>query len=630
MKNTSLNEYFDTPVLEKFEEFIDDNDIGVWEWNVLTEETKLNRKWASILGYSLGELEGPIPDLWGNLVHPADLSVFNMYLEKFLTGASDFYRCEVRMRHKSGDWIWILNKGRIISWDRSGGPEWIIGSHVDVTSQKESELLLGYYKNLLKQTNKAAHIGYWEVDMERNTMFWSDVTHSIHEVADDYVPTLSKAIRFYPKGKDRDKILQSFFNAIRNGKSYDVELQILTAKGNKKWVRTIGIPKEKDKPSAIICGLFQDIDEKAKAKQALEFQEEQFRKTFDYSAIGMALVSLAGSWLKVNSSLLNMLGYNKNELYSMSFQDITHPDDIKRDQAFLNEIIKGKRESYHVEKRYFHKRGGVIWTILNVTLVKNDEDDPIHFVFQITNINERKQAEANAENLLSITQEQNDRLMNFTHIVSHNLRSHSTNISMMLDLMKMDVPNIINHPVYQNVILAAKKLNGTINHLNEVAMMNENIFDRLESLNLLTYINESLLHVKAQLDEVGAQVKVQVNDDVYVVAVPAYLESIVLNLLTNTIKYRSDKRDLEIRLLADKKDDFVKLSVSDNGLGIDLERHGKKIFGMYKTFHRKKDSRGIGLFISKNQAEAMGGKIEVESSVDVGTSFHIYFKHEKY
>ena len=108
-------------------------------------------------------------------------------------------------------------------------------------------------------------------------------------------------------------------------------------------------------------------------------------------------------------------------------------------------------------------------------------------------------------------------------------------------------------------------------------------------------------------------------------AVPAYLDSILLNLFTNSIKYSDPDRQPNILVSSKEEGDQVVLAVSDNGQGIDLERHGSKIFGMYKTFHNHKDAKGIGLFITKNQIEAMNGKIEVESTVDVGTTFNLYF-----
>ena len=113
----------------------------------------------------------------------------------------------------------------------------------------------------------------------------------------------------------------------------------------------------------------------------------------------------------------------------------------------------------------------------------------------------------------------------------------------------------------------------------------------------------------------------------YVNVVPSYLESILLNLMTNAIKYRSADRDPQIRLSAETEGDYTVLSVQDNGIGIDLDTHGKKLFGMYKTFHSNKDARGLGLFITKTQVEAMGGKIVVDSKPNEGSTFKIYFKN---
>ena len=108
-------------------------------------------------------------------------------------------------------------------------------------------------------------------------------------------------------------------------------------------------------------------------------------------------------------------------------------------------------------------------------------------------------------------------------------------------------------------------------------------------------------------------------------SVPAYLESIILNLITNAVKYGSPSRSTKISLEASKGDKGITFSVKDNGLGIDLERYGDKIFGMYKTFHNNKEARGLGLYIIKNQIEAMDGFITVESAVDKGSIFKVFF-----
>ncbi|MCC5940290.1 MAG: HAMP domain-containing histidine kinase, partial [Balneolaceae bacterium] len=118
--------------------------------------------------------------------------------------------------------------------------------------------------------------------------------------------------------------------------------------------------------------------------------------------------------------------------------------------------------------------------------------------------------------------------------------------------------------------------------------------------------------------------------DTVIRGVESYLESILMNVLTNGIKYCSDERESHVIFYIEKEQNYLVLCVKDNGLGIDLEKNRDKIFGMYKTFHEHPDSRGIGLFITKNQIEAMGGKIDVESEVGKGSIFKIYLPHDEH
>ena len=109
-------------------------------------------------------------------------------------------------------------------------------------------------------------------------------------------------------------------------------------------------------------------------------------------------------------------------------------------------------------------------------------------------------------------------------------------------------------------------------------------------------------------------------------AIPAYLDSILLNLFTNAIKYRSPERKATLEIDYEINDNYTVINFKDNGLGVNLEKNGHKIFGMYKTFHGNEDAKGIGLFITKNQIESMDGKIEVESETGYGSNFKIYLK----
>jgi light-regulated signal transduction histidine kinase (bacteriophytochrome) len=123
----------------------------------------------------------------------------------------------------------------------------------------------------------------------------------------------------------------------------------------------------------------------------------------------------------------------------------------------------------------------------------------------------------------------------------------------------------------------------------------------------------------------GIKIIIDLDGGEYIKAVPAYLDSVILNLMSNAIKYKSPSRNPVLKISSKVEDDYRVLFFEDNGLGIDTVKNRDKLFGMYKTFHENEEAKGFGLFITKNQIEAMDGKIDLESKVDVGSTFKVYF-----
>ncbi|RQO69400.1 histidine kinase [Pedobacter sp. KBW06] len=360
--------------------------------------------------------------------------------------------------------------------------------------------------------------------------------------------------------------------------------------------------------------------------EKLRISDQQFRGAFEHAPIGMAIVGLDGKWIQVNKSLSKMLGYRPAELMRITFQDLTHPEDLNKDLNALNKLVNGKKDTYEMEKRYFHKDGSTIYAILSVSIVRDQFGEPLHFVSQIIDITNRKKTEDHVKMIFEVTNDQNKRLMNFAQIVSHNLRSHSGNLNMLIDFMKTERDENARTELLSMFEQATSNLEATISHLAEVVSMNHSLNDGFKVANLKTVVDNTVGNVHALLKKVDGRCQIELNPDSLVNVIPAYLDSTILNLLTNAIKYRSDERRLLISITEEKEDNFVLLSIRDNGSGIDLEKNGNKIFGMYKTFHANKDARGIGLFITKNQVEAMGGKILVESVLGQGSTFKVYFR----
>jgi diguanylate cyclase (GGDEF)-like protein/PAS domain S-box-containing protein len=141
------------------------------------------------------------------------------------------------------------------------------------------------------------------------------------------------------------------------------------------------------------------ITEQERISKALRETEEHFRNAFDYAAIGMALVSPQGAWLRVNRSLCELIGFTEEEMLASNFQALTHADDLDNDLANLYRLIQGETPTCQVEKRYFHRSGNTVWALNNVSLVRQDDGTPVHFIFQIQDITERKRFESALQNL---------------------------------------------------------------------------------------------------------------------------------------------------------------------------------------------------------------------------------------
>lgn len=699
-----------------------------------------SNQWLKLFGLT-SEIEGQnffkmMPEL------PEELKSDINYCLEGIENRSD----SKRLTLANGDSVWYDWKISSIHHDDSSDSRILIILEDITNKMREEELLI--------KSQEVARIGGWEVDLVKNTLYWSKITKEIHEVTNDYIPDLEKGISFYKEGHSRETISRLVGQAIEVGKSWDTELEIITEKGNELWVRAIGEPEMVDGKCVRIVGTFQDINKRKqielgfnkvserlavatkkagigiweyiinnnklywdsnmyllygiketdfkgvyeawencvhpddveqingevqdaiagtkdfdtifrviwpngkihwiKAEAAIvrddkgnpikmigvneditdlkttQLQllksEESLQSTLENSSVGMALVSKDGKFIEVNQSLCKSLGYSKNQLLKLTFQEITHPDDLEKDLSLLRELILGKRSTYQIEKRYFNKSGEVVYILLTVTAARNIDGNISHFISQIVDISPRIKAEKKLKGLLELSTNQNNSLLNFAHIVSHNLRSHAANLTMISSFLTDETLGEEERKDSLGMLSRASDgLNETITHLNEVVQVKLETDKKLKPIHLSYIVQKVLMDVQALIEKNGVQVTVDVPKHFEVKGVLAYLESIVLNLMSNAIKYRDrEKKTAEVTIKAfENEQNNIVLQVTDNGLGIDLEKHGKKLFGMYKTFHRNKDARGIGLFITKNQIESMGGKITVQSTPMVGTTFEV-------
>jgi len=523
---------------ERLKSIIDGTNIGTWEWNVQTGETTFNERWAEIIGYRLEELSPVDINTWLNHAHPDDLGESGDRLERHFRGETPFYDYQCRMRHKSGRWVWVHDRGRVVSWTDEGKPLMMCGTHADITEMREqqdeahrtsaqlqaildsatgvsviattpdglitlfnrgAQSLLGYTAEEMVgiQTPALIHlsdeveqrgrelsqrvgreISGFEVFVhlarqgEPETRQWtyvhkdgtqrrvnltvsaifdrqrtlsgflgtaSDISELqsttralqesenrfrglvanlpgvVYRCENDanwtmrYMSDEVASLTGYPASDFIDNHARSFSSvvhpddlyithqsvaAIERHEQFELTYRLRHVDGHCVWVRERGRGEYDANGELLwISGFIWDISDRKAAEDALRVSERRFNGAFNTAPQGMAIVNLDGRWLEVNGALCRMLGYSREELLQLDFQHITHPDDLAKDLALLQQLLDGVIADYQLQKRYIDKRGRVLWILLSVSLVRDAQGLPLHFVSQIQDITERFEAE---------------------------------------------------------------------------------------------------------------------------------------------------------------------------------------------------------------------------------------------
>lgn len=327
----------------------------------------------------------------------------------------------------------------------------------------------------------------------------------------------------------------------------------------------------------------------------------------------------------ISSKVNEILGYTQEEWISESgfFFKILYSEDRERVKNYLEtELFLIKRHQY--EYRVVAKDGSIVWIRDTVNLEPSLEA-PEMMRGIMMDITVLKEAEEKLHKSFELVNEQNKRLLNFSYIVSHDLRSHASNIDGISALISNAETNAERDEMVKLLRKVVENLNDTLYNLNSIVNIQANIDMVKEPLNLLEFVNSALQTQEAQILNRNAEIKVSVPNDVFVYFNKAYLESVLLNLISNALRYSHALRQPVIEINCEPKGAGYIFSIKDNGVGIDLAKNGDRLFGLNQTFHGNKDARGFGLFITKNQIEAMGYSINVESELGEWTKFTIFF-----
>lgn len=327
----------------------------------------------------------------------------------------------------------------------------------------------------------------------------------------------------------------------------------------------------------------------------------------------------------VNQSFTAFSGYTLKEAIGKTPSELLHGQASEETYQTLIKKNLASGKPFRAEIINYHKDGHKYWIETYVTPVFNDNGELTNFIAIENNISERKEKEAALRESLDLSEKQNERLQNFTHIVSHNFRAHASNIMGIAGELQQPAGELAKKELIELLDSSAKHLMQALDNLNEILQLQGTRELALKEVAVKPLVDCTVALLKKEFENAQAQLTVDINDDFTLYFYPAYLESIIYNLLSNALRYRSPGRPLRISMETEVKERFKLMRVKDNGQGIDLKNYGNDIFGMYKTFHHHPESKGLGLFLIKNQLNALGGDIKVKSSPGKGSTFELTF-----
>jgi len=482
-------------------------------------------------------------------------------------------------------------------------------------------------EDVLALITKGVVAGVWDWDIETGKAWWSSSYYELLGYEPGEVePSFGSFVDGLVYPDDRESIQQAINAHIEYNTPYILEIRLKTKGGEYKWFETSGSARRNINGKAIhMSGVIIDRHSKITLRKELERSEYLLNESGKIAKIAAWEFTPGCDVTYMSDSGYEIYGFEKGNTPAVKIsQDMFTEKEWKEIVKRLEECFyQGK--SYEMEHSLILPDGTVKWVYARAEPVLDSEGKAICVRGVTQDITERKQKEEELHKSYAIIEEQNKRLLNFAHIVTHNLRAHSGNLIKVTEILEEADTEEERLEMTGFVKRLGHTLYETINNLNQIVQIQTAKSLKKELLDFDKVYSKILTVLQQDIKESRATIVCDFSNCKTIESVPSYLESILLNFTTNAIKYRHFDRAPYIHVFTETKDGRTTVTIQDNGRGIDLEKYGPRLFGMYNTFHGNPDARGVGLFITKNQVEALGGEIKVSSEPNVGSTFKIIF-----
>ena len=427
---------------------------------------------------------------------------------------------------------------------------------------------------------------------------------------------------------ERELVRQTIDFTIKHLDRQKYSCRIVSKDGTLKHIYAeMAVVRDADKNISRINGFIRDVSETVQATKSLQKSEANLRAIFDNTETAYVLVDAD---LKVVS--FNQLAYKISiELLEKPLADgqnaISYFDEESRPMVkrYLTNVLKGASVGYEMNFPQPDAYGK--WFSINYYPVWNNEKQVLGVIMAITEITAKKVSELQEKKITAELMQRNQDLEQFAYIISHNLRSPVANIIGITDaLVEGNLDDEDKQVFMDGLTVSVKRLDDTIIDLNDILQVKNVVVGNKEKVYFSQIVDDIKFSISGLLDDSGVMINSDFSEVDEVSTFKSYMLSIFYNLISNSIKYKQSGLAPVIEIKSRKLADKIELSFKDNSIGMDLETKSEQIFGLYKRFHpQHAEGKGMGLFMVKTQVETLGGKISVQSKVNVGTEFKIEF-----
>lgn len=504
----------------------------------------------------------------------------------------------------------------------------LVLSHQDITSRKKAEGLLYISQSNLNAIIENTDAAIYSLDREMKFItFNQQLKKSLLQIYGFSVNPGDHVYDFLKKlDPDEAQAWESVYRKALLGETVKFEKSIYFD-GYYRYFDIAIYPIWENKNIIGLASFAFDVTEQKLAKEAIRQNELRYRQIVETAQEGIWLVDNNNQTMFVNKRFSEIFGYSAKEMNSITNNDLLDEKGRANVKEKMARCKKGIAEDF--EQEYICKEGKKIWVHVSASSIIGDDRTYLGSLLMLTDITERKNAEIEKEKLTADLVRRNQNLEQFTYIVSHNLRAPLANI--------MGATDLLNHPslnslekqnISRGLSESAGKLDNVVRDLNYILQVKHGIAET----KINTKFSELTEDIKMVLVNVVESSQGLIEYDFSaideMVTCKSYLYSIFYNLISNSLKYRQLTVPIVIKIKSELLHNKIILTFSDNGMGIDLAKRSRDVFGLYKKFHSGIEGKGMGLFMVKTQVETLGGTIGVQSEVNKGTEFIIEFENE--